>query len=96
MEDSVSVRLRGMHAAVRHDGVDDDVAVEEPLEIRVSGRPVSVTMRTPGDDEDLAVGFLFGEGLLDHYPRVGPTEDFAVNVVDVEGPLLRDLGERNF
>jgi FdhD protein len=85
-----------MHAAVRRDGVDDAVAVEEPLEIRVDGRPVSVTMRTPGDDEDLAVGFLFGEGLVRRYPRVGPTEDFAVNVVDVEGPLLRDPGERHF
>ena len=41
----------------------DLVAVEEPLEIRVGGEPVAVTMRTPGHDEELALGFLFGEGL---------------------------------
>ena len=42
----------------------DLLAVEEPLEIRVDGEPVTVTMRTPGDDIDLAAGFLFTEGLL--------------------------------
>jgi len=42
----------------------DSLAVEEPLEIRVGGRPVSVTMRTPGDDLDLAHGFLLTEGLI--------------------------------
>ena len=42
----------------------DLLAVEEPLEIRISGTPLTVTMRTPGDDIDLAAGFLFGEGLL--------------------------------
>jgi FdhD protein len=42
----------------------DLVAVEEPLEIRVAGEPVAVLMRTPGDDHRLALGFLFGEGVL--------------------------------
>jgi FdhD protein len=41
----------------------DALAVEEPLEIRVNGEPTSVTMRTPGDDIDLALGFLISEGL---------------------------------
>ena len=41
----------------------DLVAVEEPLEIRVGGQPVAVTMRTPGHDEELALGFAVGEGL---------------------------------
>jgi FdhD protein len=45
-------------------GDDDAVAVEEPLEIRVGERPLAVTMRTPGDDFDLAAGFLFTEGVL--------------------------------
>ena len=44
---------------------EDTVAVEEPLEIRVDGEPVAVTMRTPGHDEELALGFLYGEGLID-------------------------------
>lgn len=43
---------------------DDFVAVEQPLEIRVDGRPVVVTMRTPGHDEELAAGFLYAEGII--------------------------------
>ncbi|CAO5149720.1 Sulfur carrier protein FdhD [Frankia sp. AiPs1] len=50
----------GVATAVR----PDTVAGEEPLEIRVDGRPLAVTMRTPGDDMDLALGFLLGEGLI--------------------------------
>ncbi|ADP82761.1 formate dehydrogenase family accessory protein FdhD [Pseudofrankia inefficax] len=42
----------------------DTVAGEEPLELRLAGRSLAVTMRTPGDDMDLAVGFLVGEGLI--------------------------------
>ncbi|HEX6526705.1 MAG TPA: formate dehydrogenase accessory sulfurtransferase FdhD [Streptosporangiaceae bacterium] len=42
----------------------DLLAVEEPLEIRIGGEPLTVTMRTPGDDIDLAAGFLYTEGLL--------------------------------
>lgn len=42
----------------------DAVAEEEPLEIRVDSRPVAVVMRTPGNDEELAVGFLVSEGLI--------------------------------
>ncbi len=84
------------YATVTHDGVSDQVAVEEPLEIRVGGEPLAVTMRTPGDDEELALGFLYGEGLIEGARGVGPTADFAANAVEVEGPLLRDAGERRF
>ncbi|HAM70709.1 MAG TPA: formate dehydrogenase accessory sulfurtransferase FdhD [Verrucomicrobiales bacterium] len=42
----------------------DEVATEEPLEIRIEGRAVSITLRTPGDDEELAAGFLLTEGVL--------------------------------
>lgn len=43
---------------------DDAIVVEEPLEIRVGDKPVSVTLRTPGDDFDLAAGFLFTESIV--------------------------------
>ena len=72
------------------------MAVEEPLEIRVDGVPLVVTMRTPGHDEELALGFLYGEGLIDEARPAGPTDDFAANTVEVQGPLARDPGERRF
>jgi FdhD protein len=80
----------------------DELAVEEPLEIRVDGEAVAVTMRTPGEDEELAVGFLAGEGLIGgagDVSEVGPTADLAANVVEVRtrAGLRRDpAGERSF
>jgi FdhD protein len=60
----------------------DAVAVEEPLEIRINGEPVAVTMRTPGHDEELALGFCLTEGLA---PRAASLPaDLAANTVDVE------------
>jgi FdhD protein len=44
---------------------EDQVAKEEPLEIRIDGRPVAITMRTPGHDLELAAGFLYTEGVID-------------------------------
>jgi FdhD protein len=85
-----------MYKQVERDGELDSVAVEEPLEIRVDGEPLSVTMRTPGHDEELALGFLLGEGLIAAPHRVGLTDDFAANVIEVEGPLARDPGRRRF
>ncbi len=43
----------------------DAVAIEEPLELRVDGKPLVVTMRTPGADKELAAGFLYSEGVID-------------------------------
>jgi FdhD protein len=64
-------------------GVEPDlVAVEEPLEIRIGGEPVAVTMRTPGHDEELALGFCVTEGLEPVSARA--TDDLAANTVDVE------------
>jgi len=85
-----------MYRTVIHDGGPDQVAIEEPLEIRVDGAPLAVTMRTPGHDEELALGFLYGEGLIDELHPAGLTDDLAVNTVEVRGPLIRDPGARSF
>jgi FdhD protein len=68
----------------------DAVAVEEPLEVRVDGETVAVTMRTPGADGDLALGFLFAEGMITGAEDVGsvahcgrPGEEGYGNVIDV-------------
>jgi FdhD protein len=74
--------------------LDDAVAIEEPLELRVDGETVAITMRTPGDDARLALGFLHGEGLIASLADVGtiahcgrPGEEGFGNVLDVRsGP----------
>ena len=47
-----------------YESFNDEVAIEEPLEIRIGKNPVAVTMRTPGNDEELAAGFLLSEGIV--------------------------------
>jgi FdhD protein len=59
----------------------DVVAVEEPLELRIGGEPVAVTMRTPGHDEELALGFCLSEGLRPQSAAL--PDDLAANTVDV-------------
>src|ERR1700751_40704 len=61
----------------------DRVAVEEPLEIRIGGRPVAVTMRTPGHDEELALGFCISRGLRPAGARL--PADLAANTGGVGG-----------
>ena len=68
----------------------DHLAMEEPMEIRLGGTPVAVTMRTPGNDYELAAGFLFTEGILSHAAQIGsivhcgdPAGADPKNVVDV-------------
>jgi FdhD protein len=85
-----------VYKTVTHDGVQDVVALEEPLEIRVDGAALAVTMRTPGHDEELALGFLYGEGLIDGAREAGLTDDLANNTIEVTGPLTRDPGVRRF
>ncbi|MDQ2984006.1 MAG: formate dehydrogenase accessory sulfurtransferase FdhD [Actinomycetota bacterium] len=73
----------------------DQVAVEEPLEIRVNGRAVAVTMRTPGHDEELALGFLISEAIAP--VRAAPPEDLAANTIEVEAEEFDPARlERNF
>ena len=88
------VRIDAGHVVDR----PDTLAVEEPLEVRVDGKPVSVTMRTPGHDLDLALGFLVTEGLVTTPADVAGAISCAENVVDVA--LTRPLPDlsvtRNF
>jgi FdhD protein len=80
------VRLPG--AVQEHDAV----AVEEPLEIRIDGEPIAVTMRTPGHDDELALGFCLTEGLA---PRSAALPaDLAANTVEVDAE--RRPTARNF
>jgi FdhD protein len=67
------------------DGASTDaVAVEEPLELRIGGRPVAVTMRTPGHDEELALGFALSEGLRPAGARL--PDDLSANTVELDAP----------
>jgi len=77
--------------------VADDLATEEPLEIRVGTTVLTITMRTPGDDFELAAGFLHAEGIVDRREDIarisfgrGPDGSPSGNVVDV---ALRREGE---
>ena len=82
----------------------DTLAVEEPLQIEVAGEPLTVTMRTPGDDVDLVLGFLHAEGLLReaadvvsmrHCTDLGPDGEPTYNLVQVAPrPGSRLAGER--
>jgi FdhD protein len=65
--------------------VQDVLAVEEPLDIRIGKRSVAITMRTPGQDVDLALGFLFSEGILEAGTRV-QAEVTKSNVLTVTLP----------
>ncbi len=107
-------RVTTRRSVIRIDGTaqqrrTDSVAVEEPLEVRLGGSPLSVTMRTPGDDFDLVHGFLVTEGVIIELESVrtmrycAGTDDEGnqtYNVIDValaEGVPVPDFGlERNF
>lgn len=67
---------------------EDCVAVEEPLAIRLNGETVSITMRTPGDDEELTLGFLYGEGLLEQRDTVLAIQGGEVTLPPRRTPLV--------
>src|SRR5437868_8164601 len=66
----------------------DDLTIEEPLEIRIGGKSVATTMRTPGRDEELAAGFLISEAIIrlneniDRFSRPVPARN-RENIIDV-------------
>jgi len=78
------------------DGRTDEVAVELPLEIRLNGAPVAVTMRTPGHDFELAAGFLYGERIVSSAPDMQLPEDLAANIVDAVAPDALAPATRRF
>jgi FdhD protein len=100
------------HRALKwHEGAtserDEKLAVEEPLEIRLAGRRFTLTMRTPGHDEELAAGFLFAEGFIDDATelgeirrvrgRKGAPDPNAIDVIlNVPADGLRARLKRNF
>ena len=87
--------------------IDDALAIEEPLEIRLAGRRFTLTMRTPGHDEELAAGFLLAEGFIANADELGEIrrvrgakgadEPNAIDVIlNVKAEGLRERLRRNF
>src|SRR5450631_4005898 len=70
MRSSRTVDIERLDGAVRTKR-SDEVAVEEPLEIRISGDTFAITMRTPGHDRELVLGLLFAEGMIRSAADVG-------------------------
>jgi FdhD protein len=86
---------------------DDCLAVEEPLEIRLGGRRFTLTMRTPGHDEELVAGFLLAEGFIESRADLGeirrvrgpkgvPDPNAIDVILDVPAANLRERLKRNF
>ncbi len=108
LDDHRTARVRALKWSGGHAAAGEEcLAAEEPLEIRLGGRRFTLTMRTPGNDEELVAGFLFAEGFvasaheLGEIRRVrGPDGKPELNIVDVvlEVPAaaLRDRLKRNF
>src|ERR1700752_1938285 len=85
----------------------DHLAVEEPLEIRLAGRRFTLTMRTPGHDEELVAGFLLAEGFIESRtdlseirhlrgPKGAPDPNAVDVVLNVPAANLRERLKRNF
>jgi FdhD protein len=91
----------------RFDIEDDRLAVEEPLEIRLGGRRFTLTMRTPGNDEELVAGFLLTEGFIESRADLGeirrlrgskgePDPNAVDVILNVPAASLRERLKRNF
>lgn len=85
--------------------IEDNLAAEEPLEIRIGKTPLTVTMRTPGHDRELAAGFLWTEGLIESLDQIVAVHQASAesgaksNVVEIEihdGSLDPEMSQRNF
>ncbi len=97
---SVNTAVKSIHRAnTSIEPIEDIVAIESPLEIRVrkenelAGKSIAVTMRTPGNDAELALGFIFTEGILKEAKDAIRTKVIEENVVEV---LIKDNASVNF
>jgi FdhD protein len=105
--DKIATRAASKWRAGSFHSIDDALAVEEPLEIRLAGRRFTLTMRTPGNDEELAAGFLLAEGFIANADELGEIrrvrdakgadEPNAIDIVlNVRAEGLRERLKRNF
>lgn len=87
--DQTNVRVEVISPGVAGISRSDIVAVEEPLELRVHGKPATILMRTPGHDLELALGFLFHEGIISSLDqvlgmdRLEPENPDHLNILDI-------------
>src|SRR5215210_6844556 len=107
-QDAASVRLPVLKwTGTTSEAGMDSLAVEEPLQIRLAGEDVTVTMRTPGHDAELAAGFLFSEGIISrktHIEQISPCPNpdhsgrsNVINVLPTDRTLLNpERWRRNF
>ncbi len=99
-------RSGATRAAPQSLAVEEALAIEEPLEIRLGGRRFTLTMRTPGHDEELAAGFLLAEGFISSRAELGEIRqvrrrktqpDNIIDVtIEVRSEDLRERLKRNF
>jgi FdhD protein len=89
LEPAVKASIQRLSASVSHE--EDWIACEAPLEVRIGNTPTTVLMRTPGNDEELVRGFLFGEGVIhseEEVLSIGPShlspEDVGGSVINVQ------------
>jgi len=75
---------------------DDALAAEEPLEIRIGDSPLTVTMRTPGHDEELAAGFLLTEGILESYSQLASLRPYVTSASGKQNGIEAELRDCDF
>ena len=92
MEERFAAQRMAPHGAIP---VEESVAVEEPLEIHINGSPWVTTMRTPGQDDALAIGLLYTEGILSNSSEV-TTIELEENVIIIQGDLSAEGHTRGF
>ena len=106
MIDKINLRTQTSEIKVKKNrsgvfsNVLDLVTIEAPLQIEINGVPSTITMRTPGDDKALALGFIFTEGLIEEYNAIAEIiqkDENTVNVVSEFGYSIQTTTlERNF